>query len=308
MKKISRILAPTDFSDQASAALAPAVELAKQYDASLHLLHAIVLHDFRPLEGDAGFPDLGEVEEALAKRALELFEVLAKEHIAPEILVEKVERRGIAPATVILDYARDEEIDLIVMATHGRRGLRRFLLGSVAEEVVQHADCPVLTVPARAVKTSSERPSILAPVDFSERSLAAADEAASLARGMDARLDLLHVVLRPMHPAAYDAFVELAPDTRELEALAKPKLEELAKALSRGGLEVATQVAIGPPAQTIVEVAESSGARMVVMASHGLSGVAHLLLGSVAERVVRTAPCQVLTIKRAEAPEGVEAS
>ena len=298
MLKIERILVPFDFSEASEAALAPAAKVAKIFGASLHLFHAIVLHDFRPLEGDQGFPDLTEIEDAMAERAIELFDGLVTKLSDSDILVEKVERRGTAAAPLILEYAAQEEIDLIVMSTHGRRGLRRFLLGSVAEEVVQHGRCPVLTVqPSQDLRSVGEEALVLAPIDFSERSRQAAQEAADLARKLGAELKLVHVVLRPTHPASYDAFIELAPDSEQLAEMARPQLDEIAASLRTEGLEVEADVAIGTPADTIVAVAKSSGADLIVMASQGLTGLAHLLLGSVSERVVRQAPCPVLTLK-----------
>ena len=85
--------------------------------------------------------------------------------------VRRVEERGIAAAPVILEYARDEEVDLVVLATHGRRGVRRMLMGSVAEEVVRLAARPVLTVRPDGAQEHGEPPRrILVPVDFSDHS------------------------------------------------------------------------------------------------------------------------------------------
>ncbi len=297
MRQIKRILVPIDFSESAAVALGPAAKIAKATGAKLHLLHAVVLHDFGPLEGESTFPDIAGIQEAMAGKAMELFDRLAEGLETPEVEIEKAERRGTAAAPLILDYAREQQIDLIVMATHGRRGVRRLLLGSVTEEVVQHAACAVLTIHPSFDATAVARPlKVLAPVDFSASAEAAAAEAADIARRLDAQLELLHVLQRPIHPASYDAFVDLGPDVEELREVLKPRLDAQAAAIGQG-LEVTTRIAIGAPAQTIAEVAERDRCSLIVIGSRGLGGVAHLLLGSVAERVVRLAGCPVLTLK-----------
>ena len=298
MLKIKKILVPTDFSESATGALAPAVTVARTFGAELHLLHGIVLHSWVPPEGAGAFPDLKEVEEAMAEKALEFLDGLERDADCDDLTVVKAERRGTAPAPLILDYAEEEGIDLIVMATHGRRGIRRFLVGSVTEEVVQHAAVPVLTVhPSFEAKEEAEGPLIIAAIDFSEVSRKAATEAADLARRLKGRLELLHVVLRPIHPATYDAFVDVGPDIEELMADARKRLEEMAGEMRQDSLAVETRVRVGGAAQTVADYAESVGCELLVVGSKGLTGVSHFLIGSVAERVVRLATCPVLVLK-----------
>jgi nucleotide-binding universal stress UspA family protein len=143
MKRIRTILHPTDFSPGSAAAFAAACDLARDYDARL-----IVLHAFGPVvpvgaEGVIVSADLDELR-AIARKELD-----AVRPTNPAVRVERVVREG--PSTqVILEAAKEFGADLIVIGTHGRTGFRRLLLGSVTEEVLRKAPCPVLTVKAPA--------------------------------------------------------------------------------------------------------------------------------------------------------------
>lgn len=145
MIQLSRILVPTDFSDYSRAALEYGCAVAEKFGAELHLLH--VLQDLVGLVPEPGlaFPPPGDYMrelQASADRALdELPGPLAPEGLS----IERATRQG-PPFVEIVRYAREAEIDLIVLGTHGRSGLAHMLLGSVAEKVIRKAPCPVLTV------------------------------------------------------------------------------------------------------------------------------------------------------------------
>jgi len=149
----NRILVPTDFSETADAALAYAKELATTLGASLHLVHVFA----DPYAVAAGAPDVYAAIPADAReRALE--EV--RERLLERLDVNEEARfrgsRGVVRGLIaphIVEYARNQDIDLIIMGTHGRRGVAHLLLGSVAEHVVRTAGCPVLTVRPTGEKT-----------------------------------------------------------------------------------------------------------------------------------------------------------
>jgi universal stress protein A len=138
---------------------------------------------------------------------------------------------------------------------------------------------------------------ILAPTDFSDYSKQALSDALELAQTFGAKLSLLHVV----EPSPY--LGEFTPPTMgadllsDLERQASAALAQLLPDAQEAKVEVTRAVAIGSPSQTIVETAEAEHVDLIVMATHGRTGLSHLLIGSVAERVVRTAPCPVLTIR-----------
>lgn len=143
--QLKKILMPTDFSSCAGSALGHAVALAEQFGAELHLLHVVVLHQDDPHNPGYTFPGLDELHQRMEEVASSEMQRWVADPRAAGLKVVEAQTRHIAAAPAILDYAARENIDLIVLGTHGRRGLRRFLLGSVTEEVVRSASCPVLT-------------------------------------------------------------------------------------------------------------------------------------------------------------------
>jgi universal stress protein A len=147
---------------------------------------------------------------------------------------------------------------------------------------------------------------ILVPVDFSSHSDAALSCALSLARRLGAQLELFHVVEDPHTAGAWGAEVAYVPSVQEILGNYAKTCEGLLAELKRraGGDDAAvtTRVLIGSPARTIVERAQEGAFDLVVMGTHGRTGLAHVVMGSVAERVVRHAPCPVLTIREARGP------
>ena len=145
---------------------------------------------------------------------------------------------------------------------------------------------------------------ILVPTDFSATADLALTQARDLAEAFGASLHLLHVFEDPYTAAAYapEVFATISPEYRDAAlADAARQLDERLDAAGRKELSGTTDLVVGPPAREIVRFAASHGIDLIVMGTHGRSGLAHLLLGSVAERVVRTAPCAVLTVREPEA-------
>lgn len=139
---------------------------------------------------------------------------------------------------------------------------------------------------------------ILAPTDFSEFSKHSVESAHALAKIFGAKLVLLHVVELPPYPI--EGLGPSPAGATFLEDLERQANLDLARVLPEtpdSQVEVMRQVAVGTPPRKIVEVAEAEKADLIVMATHGRTGLSHLMMGSVAERVVRTAPCPVLTIR-----------
>jgi nucleotide-binding universal stress UspA family protein len=146
-----RILCPVDFSDASAGALRLAAALARQFDASLTLLHVDAVPTSSIPEAILSTPsDLAKDLSAPADRPLLEWKVRARELGAPR--VEAVRSPG-RPEQEIVELARRDRFDLLVLGTHGRTGLGHYILGSVAEEVVRHAPCPVLTVGSEAAAT-----------------------------------------------------------------------------------------------------------------------------------------------------------
>jgi nucleotide-binding universal stress UspA family protein len=299
MIRIGKILFPTDFSPCAEQALGHALYLANKYQASLHVLHAIVLHEDDPHDPSAHFTDIVEIQQRL--QDLARTEMQAAISARPDATGEVVmrQRRGISAADVILEYAALEDIDLVVMGTHGRRGLGRLLLGSVAERVVRFSSCPVLTIREHEhPKPIAETNRILVPVDYSDHSKAAIRHARAIAATYGASLELLHVIEEAPRPEFYDE-VGFRANLVEADAGEKAKREMRGLYESSPGPEVEARchAFLGLAGPDIVRFAEDTGVDLIVIATHGLTGLPYLLMGSVAEAIVRMSPCPVCTVK-----------
>lgn len=211
--------------------------------------------------------------------------------------------RDLVPADGILRHASDHDASLLVIGTHGRRGLRRFLLGSVAEELVRLAPVPVLTVPYRCATWAGTDFTVLAPVDFSTYSLEALSWARRLAAHYGARLDLLHVVPEAgPYPTFYPvlqrpplrSLYDLEPD---LDAQARIELERFFNESDGPEVDIRFHVRAGTPSTEIVRFTNANPTGAVVMATHGLQGLQHLLIGSTTEKTIRQLTCPALTLR-----------
>ncbi|GAB5535043.1 MAG: universal stress protein [Rubricoccaceae bacterium] len=279
-----------DFSPGSRAALRCAADLATRSGATLHLLHADVL--FRS-SGDGAPPD-GVPSSTLRVRI---------ERFATDELGSLTGRdtkiavvRDVNPSSAILRYAAEVDADLLVMGTHGRSGLSRLLMGSVAGTCVASAPCPVLTVPFETSALDSAAP-ILVAIDFSERSGVALKAGHALAALYGSEVELVHVV-RDSGP--YPGF---APNILSLVDYDPAQGEAVQERMKRfvermdGPDPSAYHVAIGSPSRVIPALASEQGAGAIVMGTHGRQGVAHALIGSVAEATLRRSTCPVLTLK-----------
>ena len=287
MFQLKKILVPRDFSACGEEAIPYALELARRVGAEVHLLFVEVLY------ADAYAPAslTASSHEALQERLVKDVE----EGLRVDCAVE----RDIAAAPAIVSYAEEHDIDLVVMGTHGRRGLRRLLLGSAAEEVVRTAPCPVFIV--RRPETTQGpplHPTMLVPVDFSRHARVALRHAKELAPLFDAHLELLHVVEEQLHPAFYNTGVYSVYDMiPEIEEQAAEELERFFHETEGPAVEATFHVRHGHAAHEIVAFAREREPVLIVMATHGLRGMEHFLMGSVAEKVVRLVPAPVFTVK-----------
>jgi nucleotide-binding universal stress UspA family protein len=299
MIQLNRVLFPTDFTRCAEQAFAFAVHFARVYGAEMHMLHAIVLHDDDPHNPAHHFPDVEELHTLLTEIAGKKMCAAIEDNEVDDLTVRQAQRRGISAGPVILDYASDNEIDLIVMGTHGRRGLGHLLLGSVAEEVVRLAPCPVLTVREQEVPKPVEAiEQILVPIDFSEFSRQTIRYAEEIARSCDAQLQLLHVVEQTVYPSIYRTFsVHLHDLGQHIMETSGEALEELVREIVGPDVSTSVHVIEGNAPSEIVKFAGDHDSDLIVIATHGLTGIEHLLIGSVTEKVVRQAPCPVFTVK-----------
>ncbi|MBD0315347.1 MAG: universal stress protein [Nitrospiraceae bacterium] len=275
---MERILFPTDFSPCASSAERYVRFLAKTYRASIHVLHTLDIHD--------GVYPLGTQHDREAARRLEQT-VKDLHDSAPMVTSEQ--RTGISDVT-ICEAAAAHRADLIVMGTHGRKGVERILLGSTTERVVTMAPCPVLAV--RQPHATPEHDlhkwrTIIVPVDFADCACEAVEYGAELAKDFAAALVLLHIV----DPAPYRRASEQVEKARTL-------LSSIGEKIRVHGIPVREVLHGGQPAEGIVDVVRSEDADLVVMGTHGRRGLSQFVFGSVAGAVVRRAACPVMTLRQ----------
>jgi nucleotide-binding universal stress UspA family protein len=296
MINIKEILVGYDFSKYADQALIEAGRMARKTDARLHIVYVEVMHrDLNSMEVNAATRS-----DRLKSDLMHRWATMTEESngLFAEVEMQFAVLRDVSAGAALLEYAAEEDIDLVVVGTHGRRGLRRMLMGSVAEEVVRKATCPVMTIKANGEGGDGFHRSIIAPVDFSKHSIRAVRHAKEIAGIFDYDVVLMHVLEEQLHPAFYNTgtFSQYEYD---------PNIEHRAnEALSRvydeaGGPDVRVHYLVkrGNAVQQIVAVAREHSPSMIVMATHGLTGIDHFLMGSVSEKVVRHSDVPVFTVK-----------
>ncbi len=292
MTPIKNILVPYDFSSYAQHALSYGVDMAKATGAALHVLHIELLYGVTLDETAEG----SERAEALHKK-MEADTVLGDVTVQ-DVVVYYAVGQDVAAAPPILEYAADHDIELIIAGTHGRRGLRRAFLGSVAEEIVRPSACAVLTIHGPTSSGFTNIRSILAPIDFSDHSRVSLRYAAELASLTGARLDILHVLHEPQRPVLYDAgIISLYAFKADIEGKVLKEMETFYTELAVPVKEVTYNVARGYTADEISQFAKEEADGLIVMGTQGLTGFGHMLLGSVTEKVVRVASAPVFTIR-----------
>jgi nucleotide-binding universal stress UspA family protein len=289
-----KIFVATDFSTTADRAEKTAYQLASWLGAELHLVHVrVILED--PLMAKE---QQLEIEQMMSSTDEATREAFARDRAGePGTTVRTHLIRSVSAAEAITETASDLDCDLIVMGTHGRRGIKHMLLGSVAENVIRSVDLPVLTVRPETAFPAHGPKRILVAHDFSERSATAVRVAGDWARAFDADVTLLHVVEPVVYPEFY-AINVISDDVmtrlrdRATEALDTAAVEIL------GDLRVTTRVQIGHAIDTITAEAQPEQVDLAVMGTRGLTGLEQLVLGSVAEGVLRRCPVPLLTVSR----------
>lgn len=297
-----KILCPVYFDETSPIALEYARHFAKKADSIIYLLHVVPTDEmhllrrvYRPDEGGGAGIVWAE------KVARDMLSSLAQEHLS-NVPHEIVTRMSSDPVMGILDAEKELGVDLVVMATHGRTGITHFILGSVAEKVVRESRTPVLTT-RRSEKLGDAPPfqKILVPIDIAEKSNVALIYARQLAEQFHGTIYPLHIVpndeallrLRDVYHARegeHGANLVLAEKT------ARQRLEELARE-HLGGVRYETVLHVsGDPGRTIIETERDIGADLMVMATHGVTGILHFLLRSLTEKMVRESDCPVLSL------------
>lgn len=292
--KLSTILVPHDGSTLAGQAVPYAAGLAAAVGGRVVLLRVL--------------PDATEIDRPETRASIDA----AKADLAA--IVKRLTDGGVTAeahvydgdaATAILRAARDRNADLLVMSTHGRSGLGRWIYGSVADDVIRHADTPILLVPPHCTHVwPGGRPArILVGLDGSDFSRRILPIALDLARDVGGRVHVARIVEIPPVGLAYaDAYPaamypELDP-TIELDA-AREYIDRLTADLTARGIDIETTVVLGSPSGTIASIASEKSMDIIALATHGHGGLTRTVLGSVSTSVLRMSTVPVLLVRPA---------
>ncbi len=281
------MLIPTDDSEGALAGARRGIALASRTNADVHVLSVVEAPDgpptdevFSPLEADAE-----DAVEAVAKMARSYDE---------DLDVTTVVKWG-TPFQSIREYANRREIDVIAMGTKGRTGLNRFLLGSVTENVLRTARTPVLAVPPEADVSTIEEGTfdrLLLPTDGSEGAAIATEWGIALATQFESVVHTLYSVdTRPLSRAR-----ETGEILGELEQRGEKAVETVRERARDAGVSISGSIETGPPADVILTYVTENDVDLIVMGTHGQTGIGQWFLGSVTENVVRQADVPIFCV------------
>jgi nucleotide-binding universal stress UspA family protein len=288
---IGKILFATDFSSCSGAALTHVSSIAKAFKSRVYLVHAIPPEEWRWIPPEVAGTTAHEQQRRFAETQMAR---LAGSECLKQIPHHAFLEEG-RTWDVLAKVVRQNDIDLIVIGTHGRTGVEKLVLGSVAEEVLRSAACPVLTVGPRVSSgvTGQERQEILYASDFTSSSHAAAPYAISLAQGLRAHLTLLHVGPHPRDMFPYEK--------KEIAASAMVRLRKLVPADTKMCWEPDFAVQFGNTAPTILNFAIGCRTDFIVLGARR-GGRAFVrasthLPGGIAYKIVCEAHCPVLTVQ-----------
>jgi len=268
--ELETLLVATDGSEFSKNAVREAVNLAKICLGKLIAISIVQTN----LEFEAGAPQVIEKAEEEAIKHLESIKSQAtKEGVDCETIVSLSED----PYQEVIDHASLNKVQMIIMGTHGRKGIKRLIMGSVVAKVISHTPCNVLVLPLNA---KFECKNILVATDGSKYSAAAADEAIGIAKRCESKLFVISV-------AASDVGMTSAHDNvKKIVAIAEKE-----------GIKNDPIITRGEPDEAIAEAAKQRKADLIVMGSHGKTGLNKLLMGSVTERVISHSESAVLVVK-----------
>ena len=290
--EIQKILVPLDGSMLAEAAIDTAIHLAAGAPVTLSLLRAA---EARTLPG----ADPTDMEVRVVREA--------EDYLAS--VRDRLAKRGIThvdtsvwygdPAPAIPEAARLKKADLIVMSSHGRSGLGRLILGSVAESVLHSTTVPLCIV-CTSTMPSTYR-GVLVALDGSPEAETILPLVIKIASALNLEVTLVRVNV-PVRPTVVEGAAWTVLDDPEVERIdAEEYLAPLAVDFRRADIRVKTEVRRGPAAEEMVKVASESNADLLAMTTHGRSGLGRFFLGSVAETVLRTSTLPVLLMRATEA-------
>jgi len=284
-----RILLCTDCSEFSEGAVREAIEIAEHCSGQLTVLSVIDINQ----ELLALAPQISEQKEKEVRQYLSTLKSRAnKAGITCDIIVHE----GDEPYQYVVDEARKNKSTMIVMGRRGKTGLKRLMMGSVTARVIGHAPCNVLVVPKAA---HLKFKNILLATDGSKYAASAAASAIELAKRNNGSLTVISVVPAEI---ATPTDIDFAMGQKELIAekemhYAEKNASSVKDAAMQAGVPVRAFVMSGRPADTIVETANEKNSDLIMLGSHGRTGLEKLIMGSVTERVIVLASCAVMVVK-----------
>jgi nucleotide-binding universal stress UspA family protein len=293
-----KILVPLDGSELAERALEPALAVVRAHDAELLLLSVPSFHQIVPPAATGyGLVTTDRIIDLGQQDAESYLAGLRREARCSDCRI----RTMVVPGDVagcIVDTAAAEQVDLIVMTTHGYSGFTRWMLGSITERVLRSAPCPVLVV-REAIPLCKA----LINLDGSPAAEQALEPGLALARVLGCRVTLLRADQGEAIGAVEQGLLQMAGagSCQELVEEGEDRLSHYLECLARQhrspDLAIETVVVQAEPAEAILAYAESEGIDLIVMASHGRSGLRRWVYGSVTEKVLRQAGCAMLIVR-----------
>ena len=268
--RIEKLMVATDGSKYSESAIREAINLAKICSSDLIAVSVVKTN----LEFDSVLPQFVEKAEQDAIKHLESVKAqAAKEGVNCITIVSRSEE----PYEDIVRHASKNNVDMIIMGTHGKTEMKRLMMGSVTALVIGHAPCKILVLPLNA---KVECKNVLIATDGSKYSEAAASEALGIAKRCGSSLIVMSV----------------ASSDEEL-ASAKDNVNKVVEAAEKEGIKTVPVVTTGMPYEAIIETSKQKKADFIIVGSHGRTGLARLLMGSVTERVIGLSESAVLVVK-----------
>jgi nucleotide-binding universal stress UspA family protein len=287
---MNTFLVATDFSPHAQRALDHGLALAKLFGAKIELFTSAYIPP-QALAAMATGMSPTWIQDARDQAQTQLQTLAAK--LASQGVALTTSASTDEPSTAICARADEIQADLVVVGTRGHTGLAHVIFGSVAERVARLSHSPVLAAHADTPLPDQYR-RVLVPTDFSDDADLALAWARRLVEKTGGKLILVHSYDIPAITSS-GAALAIATIEQSLEKTSRERIEALRQSLT--GLDVETVVSHGRPDASILETAESAKADLIVMGTRGRTGLAHVVLGSTAERVLRRAHAPVVTVK-----------
>ncbi len=295
MNELKRVAVGIDFGTKTNWVLRSAVRLARRVDAAIDLIHVVrpPVKYTRILLGTRQMPDVDEITAAAREHleALAAAEPLAGLAVSCQVAIG-------APDVELTKIAEEQHDDLIVLGPSTRHRAGPFGAGRTPQRVVRKAAAPVLVVKRLLAETPS---CVAVTTDFSIASEPAIEEAARFAKLWGAKLVLVHVIEPAIHLQGLVAKVAGASDIYTIEPKdLEPEWAALLESVDLGGLKAHREVVKGEPVEAIVSAVDQVCADLLVIGTHGRSGVARAVLGSTAEDVLAEATCPILVVRSVE--------